>query len=219
EKAIKWKSEKNEMDGVTTNGILLMHMDCGEFNSGAKPTKWKEVSVGGSVFDLGEGRLKFNYQSATSSGNDNILKDGTLIDLCGATLLFRSNEGLKHTPVMITRRLLEIELEQLNSTKPQCPVGLNTLVIKTVSPSSNLNEQIPFVYVSCGHVHGNHDWGVKEDLKRECPLCRTIGPYIPITMGIEPSFYINCNDSTTTHCFQPCGHITSESTALHWSKI
>lgn len=54
------------MDGVTTNGILVMHIDGDQFNTNAKPTKWKEVSVCGSVFDLGEGRLKFNYQSAVS---------------------------------------------------------------------------------------------------------------------------------------------------------
>ena len=51
------------MDGVTTNGILLMHIDGEDFNTNAKPTKWKEVSVGGYIFDLGEGRLKFNYQT------------------------------------------------------------------------------------------------------------------------------------------------------------
>ncbi len=89
------------MDGVTTNGILLMHIDGEEFNVNSKPTKWKEVSVGGSVFDLGEGRLKFNYQTAINSNTENILKDGTLIDLCGAVLLWRSIEGLKHTPVNI----------------------------------------------------------------------------------------------------------------------
>ena len=54
------------MDGVTTNGILLMHIDGDQFDSNAKPTKWREVSVGGSVFDLGEGRLKFNYETAVS---------------------------------------------------------------------------------------------------------------------------------------------------------
>jgi hypothetical protein len=52
------------MDGVTTNGILLMHTDEDQFNSNSKPTKWKELSVGGNVFELGEGRLKFNYQAA-----------------------------------------------------------------------------------------------------------------------------------------------------------
>jgi hypothetical protein len=54
------------MDGVTTNGILVMHLDGDQFNTNSKPSKWKEVSVGGSVFDLGEGRLKFNYQSTVN---------------------------------------------------------------------------------------------------------------------------------------------------------
>jgi hypothetical protein len=54
------------MDGVSTNGILLMHLDGEEFNANSKPTKWKEVSVGGSLFDLGEGRLKFNYQTTVN---------------------------------------------------------------------------------------------------------------------------------------------------------
>jgi hypothetical protein len=55
------------MDGVTTNGILVMHLDGDQFDTNSKPTKWKEVSVGGSVFDLGEGRLKFNYQLTVSN--------------------------------------------------------------------------------------------------------------------------------------------------------
>lgn len=57
------------MDGVTTNGILVMHIDGEQFSTNSKPTKWKEVSVGGSVFDLGEGRLKFNYQSTVINYN------------------------------------------------------------------------------------------------------------------------------------------------------
>lgn len=34
-------------------------------------------------------------------GETNILQDGTLIDLCGATLLWRSAEGLKNSPVWL----------------------------------------------------------------------------------------------------------------------
>lgn len=64
EKSIKWQNHHHEMDGVTTNGILIMHIDGDRFDRNAKTTKWKEVSVGGYVFDLGEGRMKFNYQSA-----------------------------------------------------------------------------------------------------------------------------------------------------------
>jgi pellino protein len=113
----------------------------------------------------------------------------------------------------------------LNSKKPQCPVGLNTLIIKTNPISSaSTNAPNPYVYVLCGHVHGNHKWGVKNDNheSRECPLCRTVGPLIPIIPGIEPAFYVipNTNDeSTTSHAFHPCGHMTSQSTALYWSKI
>jgi len=33
--------------------------------------------------------------------SNNILTDGTLIDLCGATLLWRSAEGLSLSPVII----------------------------------------------------------------------------------------------------------------------
>jgi photosystem II stability/assembly factor-like uncharacterized protein len=54
------------LDGVTTNGVLVMHIDGDQFNTNSKPTKWKEVSVGGNIFDLGEGRLKFNYQTAVN---------------------------------------------------------------------------------------------------------------------------------------------------------
>ena len=61
------------MDGVTTNGILLMHVDGEQLDGNAKATKWKEVSVGGCVFDLGEGRMKFNYQSAVNRSPEFLL--------------------------------------------------------------------------------------------------------------------------------------------------
>lgn len=55
--------------------------------------------MGGGVFSLRESR------SAQQKGNvvddeNNILQDGTLIDLCGATLLWRSAEGLAKSPVI-----------------------------------------------------------------------------------------------------------------------
>jgi hypothetical protein len=62
------------MDGVTTNGILLMHIDEDQFNINSKPTKWKEVSVGGNVFDLGEGRIKFNYQTSVNIPKKKIIE-------------------------------------------------------------------------------------------------------------------------------------------------
>ena len=67
------------MDGVTTNGILVMHLDGDQFDTNSKPSKWKEVSVCGSVFDLGEGRLKFNYQLTVNLSTDISLKIEELI--------------------------------------------------------------------------------------------------------------------------------------------
>lgn len=49
EKATKWH-ENGQIDGVTTNGVLIMHPR-GSFCGGeAKCGLWREVSVGGSVF-------------------------------------------------------------------------------------------------------------------------------------------------------------------------
>lgn len=53
-----------------------------------------------------------------------MLQDGTLLDLCGATLLYRSPEGVSNAP---TNADLEALLHQLNASKPQCPVNLMTL--------------------------------------------------------------------------------------------
>jgi len=78
------------MDGVTTNGILVMHLDGDQFNTNSKPTKWKEVSVGGSVFDLGEGRLKFNYQSTVNNNKriNKIQRNAYLFSLLQIQIIF-----------------------------------------------------------------------------------------------------------------------------------
>ena len=55
EKATKWYSHAQEIDGLTTNGILIMHPTEG-FSTEAKPTMWREVSVGGGIYALRESR-------------------------------------------------------------------------------------------------------------------------------------------------------------------
>jgi pellino protein len=54
EKATKWYSD-GEIDGLTTNGILIMH-PTGGFNPGAQAGIWREVSVGGGIYALRESR-------------------------------------------------------------------------------------------------------------------------------------------------------------------
>jgi pellino len=183
--------------------------------------EWLEVSVCGAVFSLKENRL-FTTGSPQSDDDStvysliddaelksNVLRDGTLIDLCGATLMWRSMEGLQLTP---NKSYLDMNLMYLNKSKPQCPVGLKTLRFP-LNPMTNQQQQsslmdqqeinkkecpvlssemmnnskvlstrhpykrstrTPMVYLKCGHVHGQHDWGVKKDNERECPLCRTV---------------------------------------------
>ncbi|XP_064623942.1 E3 ubiquitin-protein ligase pellino homolog 2-like [Lineus longissimus] len=212
EKATKWYNKDNEIDGLTTNGILVVR-PVGGFTEQSKPGLWREVSVGGGIYTLRESRSA-PKKSNLIGEEDNILYDGTLIDLCGATLLWRSALGLLSSP---SRRELEHNIEELNAGRPQCPVGLNTLVI----PSKNtmtVSEKQPFVYLNCGHVHGQHDWGQDTDSnERMCPMCRTSGPFVKLQMGSEPSLYID-NDPPT-HCFCPCGHMASEKSVKYWSSV
>ena len=38
-----------------------------------------------------------------------------------------------------------------------------------------VNDKQPFVYLKCGHVHGQHQWGQSNDNDgRTCPLCLTV---------------------------------------------
>lgn len=57
EKATKWQDNIGiEMDGLTTNGVLIMHPK-GKFCGGnAKCGLWRETSLGGEVFSLRESR-------------------------------------------------------------------------------------------------------------------------------------------------------------------
>lgn len=229
EKATKWQTN-NEIDGLTTNGILIMHpkkrfvqrMDsdsgvgASNDNEDSVPKNsttggvWREVSVCGEIYSVRETR------SATEKGlrietENNILQDGTLIDLCGATLMFRSADGLAYSP---NKRLLEAMIDELNASRPQCPVGLNTLVISRKSASLGASDdKQPYVYLNCGHVQGYHNWGQNGPNSncRTCPMCFKVGPIVKLTMGIEPSF---CTSSgLPNYSFNPCGHMTSEATA------
>lgn len=55
EKATKWQDHV-EIDGLTTNGVLIRHPK-GQFCGGnAECGNWRECSVGGDVFSLRESR-------------------------------------------------------------------------------------------------------------------------------------------------------------------
>lgn len=66
----------------------------------SKCGSWREISIGGDVYSLRESRSA-QQKGSIVKDEDNVLKDGSLIDLCGATLLWRSAEGLENSPVII----------------------------------------------------------------------------------------------------------------------
>ena len=214
EKATKWETEKG-FDGLTTNGVLLLKPR-GEFVGGtATAGQWVEVSVGGSLFHLRDSRSA-PQKKAQVDNEVNLLVDGSLVDLCGATLLWRSAEGLARGP---TSRHLEAMVDELNAGKPQCPVGLNTLVLprKSTLPPP---DQTPYVYLKCGHVQGQHHWGCGKDgnaSERICPICSNVGPVAQLSMGLEPAFWVDRDKPT--YAFNPCGHMASEKTVRYYTTI
>ncbi|MBN3276044.1 PELI2 ligase, partial [Polyodon spathula] len=219
EKAAKWKNPDGHMDGLTTNGVLVMHPR-GGFTEESKPGVWREISVCGDVHTLRETRSAQTRGKLVES-ESNVLQDGSLVDLCGATLLWRTADGLFHTP---TLKHIEALRQEMNAARPQCPVGLNTLAFPSMQRSRDLTvleDKQPWVYLSCGHVHGYHNWGHRSEREpnalRECPMCRTVGPYVPLWLGSEPAFYVD--SGAPTHVFVPCGHVCSEKSAKYWSEI
>lgn len=212
EKATKWQND-GEIDGLTTNGILLMHPKDSFCGGSCAPGVWREVSVGGGIYNLRESRSAAQKGSVVTE-ETNALLDGTLIDLCGATLLWRSAEGLAKSP---TKHHLEKQIDDLNAGRPQCPVGLNTLVIPRKCTLSSSDKQ-PYVYLVCGHVQGLHEWGQAKDSDgRTCPMCLKVGPIVKLCMGIEPAFYVDCGPPT--YAFNPCGHMATEKTVKYWASV
>ncbi|XP_071053314.1 protein pellino isoform X2 [Onthophagus taurus] len=212
EKATKWHDNGCEIDGLTTNGVLIMHPK-GLFCGGeAECGCWIETSVGGGVYSLRESRSA-QKKGQMMKDQSNILQDGTLIDLCGATLLWRSADGLEKSP---SKRDLEKAVDEINAGRPQCPVGLNTLVIPR-KVTGNENQQQPYVYLNCGHVQGHHDWGQEKDSgARKCPICMKRGPVVKVCMGLEPAFYVD--SGPPTFAFNPCGHMGTEKTVKYWAN-
>ncbi|XP_069750166.1 E3 ubiquitin-protein ligase pellino homolog 1-like isoform X1 [Narcine bancroftii] len=220
ERAAKWRTNDGLMDGLTTNGVLVMHPAHG-FSEDSAPGTWREISVCGKVYALRETRSA-QQRGKLVENESNVLQDGSLIDLCGATLLWRTSRGLDLAP---TLKQLEALRQEVNAARPQCPVGLSTLAFPSLAErdtAGSVGKQQPWVYAGCGHVHGYHGWGCRKEPgagpdERECPLCRRVGPYVPLWMGSEAASYLDAGPPS--HAFCPCGHVCSAKTVRYWSRI
>ena len=143
-KAIKWCQEDGMMDGLTTNGVLILHPLGGQHGVVSNgPGVWREVSIAGDIYGLRKARSDRGAGKIIEN-ESNLLVDGTLIDLCGAILLWRSREGIAKMPSL---RDIEDMRQKLNATKPQCPVGLMTLEFPS-NPTRPSNVCILYIFAS-----------------------------------------------------------------------
>lgn len=60
--------------------------------------------------------------------------------------------------ILQTKRDLEQLVDELNAGRPQCPVGLNTLVIPRKLSTAHQDLNQPYVYLNCGHVQGKYHY-------------------------------------------------------------
>lgn len=105
---------------------------------------------------------------------------------------------------------MDAKIAEINASRPQCPVGLNTLVLPSKNTLSDSEKQ-PYVYLTCGHVHGQHSWGKGDDThSRVCPMCRMKGPFTKVQTGQETGYYVD--NEPPAYVFAPCAHLASEET-------
>uniref|UniRef100_A0A914HN62 Uncharacterized protein n=1 Tax=Globodera rostochiensis TaxID=31243 RepID=A0A914HN62_GLORO len=183
-------------------------------------TCWKEVSVTGDIYSQRKERVP-GQMGKFEPSLTNKLEDGTLINLCGATLLWRSAKGLQNID---TEETLKKRLQELNKKRAQCPVYMHTLVFGRTGESSTSNSnnghsvlRKPHVYEKCGHVQSNHKWGI-DNGKYKCPYCKQSSDrVIKMSLGLEPAFHLDSN--AFDYAFNSCGHIASERTVEYWSSI
>ena len=230
----KWSLDDTCVHGLTTNGVLIMKpvgVFCDNFDietskrypflytpkrkSPLMAGTWREVSVDGSIFGRREPRSAI-VEGIPVPTEDNVLTDGTLIDLCGATLLWRSSDGLIRSPSLDN---LKASLNQLNELK-MWPDDILELVLpyKSTSGREEDNDML-LACGACGHVQkkSNHEKATVNYNNDFCPFCRGISQFLKLCLGIETAFYTDFGPPL--YCFVPCGHMVNEETAKYWASV
>ena len=110
-------SKNDEFDVLTAFGVKLWHPDL---------KKWGEVSVNGNVYNI-----RKNIDEPGGEMNDssftNELLDGSIIDLCGVSIIFQKTPSTsKLDPITIVKKI--------NALQIQCPVLLHSIEFQYLNP-------------------------------------------------------------------------------------
>ena len=232
----KLGSNDSCVHGLTTNGVLIMKpigLFCDNFEketntfypylnshkrkSPLMPGTWREVSVDGNIFGRREPRSAIVEGIPVPTENNNLI-DGTLIDLCGATLLWRSADGLNRSPSI---EHLNSGLSRLSETRV-CSTNIFAMVFPKRNScecqNSTTDTSVLFVFISCGHVEMKETFSSfnKNASNEICPFCNIASPVAQLCLGVETAFYIDYGPPE--YCFVPCGHMVNEETAKYWAN-
>ncbi|XP_049959511.1 uncharacterized protein LOC126476502 isoform X9 [Schistocerca serialis cubense] len=214
EKAIKWHEEES-VDGLTTNGVLLNHPQGNFWGGDAKPGCWREVSVNGKLYTLRPIRDS-DVRGAPVQHETNLLQDGSLIDLCGATVIWRSADGLKKsiTKDNLRQALSEESIFKCTGMCVQYKDSDSSTILSSSGSTDSQKKCLPHVYFKCGHVQ------TCVDTTRNyaaCPVCLEYGPTARLSLGIEAAFYVD--RGPLQYAFNPCGHIANKKTVECYLRL
>eukprot|EP01119_Soliformovum_irregulare_P007892 TRINITY_DN2047_c0_g1_i4.p1 TRINITY_DN2047_c0_g1~~TRINITY_DN2047_c0_g1_i4.p1 ORF type:complete len:298 (-),score=27.25 TRINITY_DN2047_c0_g1_i4:13-906(-) len=195
--AISWNRPRP--DGFVTNGVRVMY--------DPNHTEWLEVSCRGSNFT----RRPDHLNRGQLIPGDNILTDGSIISVGGLTFIWQSGAE----PQGWTRKEFN---DYLNTRHVQCPVQLQTIhfVGTQIQPMVNAEDYLlPWVFPSCGHVHG---YSPALKMEGKCTLCRTPGVFAPLRLEPDPVTRMLCSQKPT-RVFNPCGHAIDDAGADRWCRV
>ena len=95
-KAKQWRMDDGTVDGLSTNGLWVLFNSNdvveGEMTREAQMEKWREVSVTGKLYPCIDNRHNLN-QHDRFANEENVLKDFSIIDVKGMTLVWRCRAG------------------------------------------------------------------------------------------------------------------------------
>jgi len=225
-------------DAFTTCGVLLW----------TKETQaWSEVSVLGHMYSLRpdheEGGKKLHGPNIT-----NELSDGALIHIGGTTLLFRTGDCHQGTSgATILRQLQQLQdkasvcpvqmtplqfvsgpthrlgaAAQTSAAAPKSCSAHEPFATDACTSSCDVHASAlqPLVFLPCGHVLSNCPNNVVLD---SCPVCRAAGSATPLQCDYHKAIAdfaaVGDGDGMLSHAFNPCGHLTTEAVAKHWTSI
>ncbi len=138
---------------------------------------WTEISVTGKVYEC---RVSATIPGKHLPHRSNELLSGSIIDLCGAYLLYKHANNIANIDAVSPSTIIST----INRKNPQCPVLLRPISVKYLSDRERLlsafnscnqidepnnfsaihkgklfatdvtnSETVPFVFTACGHVH------------------------------------------------------------------